>query len=194
MDTKDPQSSFQPTKRVIVLIDLAGCAKAFQTEGDEKMVAFLQGYYVACEKIVTGRGGAVIKFIGDACLAVFATDQAKNAIEAVLKLQSTIAMLAKRRQVQLALGANLHLSSAIEAEFGTGSSKRRDILGRGVNQTFLLGRGSGIRISEPVYRALPSSARSPWSKHKPPAVYHLNAPHGIYEGLGKDPVTNALRW
>ena len=61
MDTKDPQSSFQPTKRVIVLIDLAGCAKAFQTEGDEKMAAFLQDYYVTCEKVVTGRGGAVIQ-------------------------------------------------------------------------------------------------------------------------------------
>lgn len=185
---------FIPAKRIIVLIDLAGCAKAFQTEGDEKMAAFLQDYYAACERTISGRGGDVIKFMGDACLAVFQTDQAKSAVDAVLELQSSTAALAKQYQVPLALGANLHLASAIEAEFGIASSKRRDILGRGVNQTFLLGRGAGIRISEPVYRALPSSARSRWNKHKPPAVYHLDAPHGIYEGRGKDPATNTLRW
>lgn len=58
----------------------------------------------------------------------------------------------------------------------------------GVNQTFLLGRGPGIRISEPLYRALPSAVRSPWVKHKPPAVYHLDAPDGIYAGMGKPPI------
>ena len=67
-------------------------------------------------------------------------------------------------------------------------------MGRDVNQTFLLGRGAGIRISEPVYRALPNSARSPWSKHKPSAIYHLDAPEGLYEGGGKDVVSNTLRW
>ena len=194
MDSKSPRVSFEPTKRVIVLIDLAGCAKAFQREGDEKMVAFLQDYYVACEGAVTRRGGTVIKFMGDACLAVFRMDDAKNALDALVELQSTTAKLATDYGVQVALGANVHLAAAIEAEFGIGSSKRKDILGRGVNQTFLLGRGVGIRISEPVYRALPSSARSPWKKHKPPAVYHLDTSDGIYEGLGKDPVTNSMRW
>jgi hypothetical protein len=62
-----------------------------------------------------------------------------------------------------------------------------------VNQTFLLGRGSGIRISEAVYRRLPNDARSPWSKHKPPSIYYLRSP-GILEGLGKDPGTNTGRW
>ena len=158
------------------------------------MAAFFQDFYVACEQAITKQGGEVIKFMGDACLAVFSTDHAKNAVEAVLELQATVAAMSKHLQVPVELGANLHLASAIEGEFGAGSSKRRDILGRGVNQTFLLVRGAGIRISEPVYRALPSSARSPWNKHKPPTVYHLDAPRGILEGGGKDPVSNARRW
>ena len=193
MDTQNP-NGLVPTKRIIVLIDLAGYAKAFQSEGDVKMVAFLQDYYTECEKVIAARGGTIVKFIGDACLAVFLPDQAKSALEAVLELRPTINTIAATYQVSVAPGANLHLTSAIEAEFGTGPSRRRDILGRGVNQTFLLGRGAGIRISEPVYRTLPSVMRSAWSKHKPPAVYHLNGTDGIYEGRGKPPSANASRW
>jgi len=187
-------SSFRPTKRIIVVLDLAGYARSFQAHSDEEMAAFIQDYYVACEQTIVRRGGELIKFIGDACLAVFSTDLATNAVEAAVELQAAVAEISKHHQIPSALGANLHLSSAIEGEFGVGTGKRRDIIGRGVNQTFLLGRGAGIRISEPVYRALPSSARSPWNKYKPPAVYHLDSAHGIYEGLGKDPGANAQRW
>ena len=144
--------------------------------------------------VITASGGTVIKFMGDACLATFPPDLAMNAVQALVKLQPEIQALVGRHHVSVTLGANLHFASAIEAEFGAGTSKRRDIIGRGINQTFLLGRGPGIRISEPVYRALPSSARSPWSKHKPPAVYHLDSTDGILEGMGKDPTSNTLRW
>jgi hypothetical protein len=36
-----------------------------------------------------------------------------------------------------------------------------------------MGRGEGIRLSEPVYRKLESGVRSPWRRHKPPALYEL---------------------
>jgi hypothetical protein len=63
-----------------------------------------------------------------------------------------------------------------------------------VNQTFLLGRGAGIRISEPVYRKLPSAERTPWIKNKPPAVYVLEAAGEILGGMGKTAAENAARW
>lgn len=192
---KNPTESFVPTKRIIVLIDLAGCTKAFQSNDDAKMAAFLQDYYVACEKVLTEGGGTIIKFMGDACLAVFPADQARSSVEAVIKLQSVVnALAAQRISDRVTLGANMHLATAIDAEFGAGANKRRDVIGRGVNQTFLLGRGTGIRISEPLYRALPSGARSPWTKHKPPAVYHMDAAEGILEGLRQSAISNTLRW
>ena len=195
MDTKESGPEFVPTKRVIILIDLAGSSKAFQSHGDIKMASLFQQYYTDCETVLTGKGGTVIKFMGDACLATFPPDQAGSAVEAVLELQSKIAVLARHHEVAIELGANVHMASAIEAEFGAGTRRTRDILGRGVNQTFLLGRGAGIRISEPVYRTLPSGRRSPWQKHKPPAVYHLGQrAAGIYEGTGKDPAANTERW
>jgi class 3 adenylate cyclase len=194
MDTKESAPQFVPTKRLIILIDLAGSTKAFQSEGDIKMAALFQQYYVDCETVLTEKGGTVVKFMGDACLAVFPPDNAQDAVDAVIILQSKVHVLAKRHEVNLELGANLHIASAIEGQFGTALKGAKDILGRGVNQTFLLGRGAGIRISEPVYRALPSPARAPWQKHKPPAVYHLEKREDIYQGVGNNPATNIDRW
>ena len=180
----------KPIKRVVVLFDLAGCAKAFQSEGDEKMIAVLSDYYAACEEVVAAREGRVIKFIGDGCLSVFAEDHALAAVHATTEMQRRVGVLADRLHVAIQLGANLHLALVYEMPV----QGRVDIFGRGVNQTFLLGRGAGVRISEPVYRALPSSARSAWMKYKPPAVYHLDASEGLLEGLGKSAVQNLERW
>jgi hypothetical protein len=34
-----------------------------------------------------------------------------------------------------------------------------------------MGGGTGVRISEPVYRRLPDDRRGRWQKQKPPATY-----------------------
>ncbi len=92
------------------------------------------------------------------------------------------------------LGANIHFGEAVATEFGIGSNRRYDILGRAVNQTFLLGRGTGIRLNERVYRKLPSDERAPWDKRKPPALYVLKDSGEPYGAFGKSPAENAERW
>jgi class 3 adenylate cyclase len=194
MATTQSHQNFVPVKRLIMVIDLAGFTKAAQSAGDVKIVEFLQDYYAACEEVLNKKDGTVIKFMGDACLSMFAPEHAKFAVEALLELQQRVKDIAERHQLTIVLGANVHQASVIEMEFGRGAVRWKDIIGRGVNQTFLIGRGPGIRISEPVYRALPDAMRSPWTRHKPPAVYHLGPTEGIYEGLGKSPDANAGRW
>src|SRR5689334_4929871 len=97
-------TSFQPAKRIIVLIDLAGYSKAFQSTPDEKMAAFLHDFYVACEETITSRNGQIIKFIGDACLSVFPTDEAQNAVEAVQEVKTRLAAVSTNHEISLALG------------------------------------------------------------------------------------------
>ena len=140
MHSKNSNENFVPVKRVILLVDLAGAAKAMQSD-DAKMIQFIQDYYAVCDKAVSGKGGTVIKFMGDGCLAVFSAENARNAVDAALELRSTITELASRYSLAVTMGANLHLAPVVDAEFGVGSSRRRDIMGRGVNQAFLLGRG-----------------------------------------------------
>jgi class 3 adenylate cyclase len=165
-------------RRVIVVIDLAGYAKAFQARDDAHMAALLDEYYRWCEQVLVGAGGVILKFMGDGCLAIFADTQAPLAVFATTTLARAVREMAERYELPLALDHRREVYVRAEGELGTGTSRRRDVIGRGVNQAFLLGRGPGIRISEPVYRSLPSEARSAWIKHKPPAVYELGTPDG----------------
>jgi class 3 adenylate cyclase len=111
----------------------------------------------------------VVKFVGDGCLAVFEPTDAVRAIDAADALRSRVRELGSAHDVELDLGANIHLSTVAEGEFG--SARIHDVVGMGVVHTFRMGSGAGTRISEPVYRKLPSERRSPWHKHQPPATY-----------------------
>jgi class 3 adenylate cyclase len=168
---QDDEGRFLPVRRVVVVIDLAGYAKAFHSRDDAYMAALLDEYYARCEDILGGAGGVILKFMGDGCLATFDEPDVVGAVQATMRLGGAVREIAERRGLPIALGANIHLAPVIETELGP--SRRRDVVGRGVNQAFLQGRGPGIRISEPVYRSLPSEARSVWTKHKPPAVYEI---------------------
>jgi hypothetical protein len=70
----------------------------------------------------------------------------------------------------LDLGATVHVSTVVEGAFGLGGAY--EIVGMGVIHVFGMG-GAGTRISEPVYRRLPSGRRSPWRKHQSPAICAL---------------------
>lgn len=192
--TKESVSDFVECKRLIALVDLAGFTKAFHSQSDLEMASFLQEYYAACEEVLGGSGGTVVKFMGDSCLAVFPPSEAPQCAEAVVELRARVEILGVKYGIAISLGANLHIADVVEGDFGAGANRRADIVGRGVNQTFLLGGGPDIRVSEPVYRALPSEMRGPWRKHKPPSIYVLDRTDGANEGKGKYPSANLQRW
>jgi class 3 adenylate cyclase len=174
-------------------VDLAGYTKLFHTLSDQEVADFLDRYYALCERVVTGAGGRVVKFIGDGCLAMFSAEEATAAVNAAVELLRAVDELAEAANIGVKLGANVHLTTVVAGYFGA-EGQYFDVIGRGVNQTFLLGRGPGIRLSEPVYRKLPSAARSAWDKHKPPQLYTLTDSAGLLEALGKSTGANTARW
>ena len=129
--------------------------------------------------------------MGDTCLAEFPPDETTAFGDTVDKLRTDGRSLGDKHGVPIGMGTNLHIERVVEVTFGATASRWTDVVGRGVNQTFLLGWRSGIRLSEPVYRALPSDPRSPSHKHKPPAIYVLENADGAYEGLDKSPSSYA---
>jgi len=184
-----------PSSTLVVLVaDLAGYALAFRTRSDAEMVRLLDRYYRVAEGVITESGGRVVKFMGDSVLAVYEESDGPIAVAAAVMLEAAVASLSRDLGFQVSLGVNVHLGSVIEAELGSGRTRRPDVFGRTVNQAFLLGRGPGIRISEPVYRKLPSGERTPWTRNRPPAVYGLGDDAGVYEGLRKAASENASRW
>jgi class 3 adenylate cyclase len=181
-------------KRVVVTADLAGYTKAFQTKTDEEVGALLDEYICECDQAMCSCSGRIVKFMGDGMLAVAPPEKVDAVIVALIHVERKLDDIAARHGLQLSLGANVHLGPVVEGWFGSGDSRAWDIVGRTVNQTFLMGRGPSLRLSEPAYRQLPSAARSAWSEQKPPAIYHLSSPDGILETLGKSAGTNAKRW
>lgn len=189
-----PTEAFASSTIVVLVADLDGYAKAFRTHTDVEMALFLDRYYCVAEDTICEARGRIVKFIGDSVLAAFSEHDCPRAVSGALTLTSRLEQIGQELGVPIRLGVNIHMGPAVDAELGRGASRRRDIVGRTVNQTFLLGRGPGIRISEPVYRKLPSGERTPWSKNKPPAVYVLGEAGDVLAGLRKSATENAARW
>ena len=154
---------------VIVLVDLARFTQAIAGRTLEEIVPLVDAFYRVAGTVIPEHNGRVVKFIGDACLAVFDAEDALAALAATEAIRAQVADLG----LGLDVGVNIHLSTVAEAELGVDGVY--DIVGLGVVHTFRMGSGAGTRISEPVYRKLPSDRRSSWRKHQPPATYELQS-------------------
>ena len=164
---------FQEAKRVLFSADLAGYSRCTASADALHVAAFLDDWYRDCAREVRARGGRVVKFIGDGCLAVFPEERAADAVDCARTLTQALEPLRARHGFPVQLSVRVHLAIVAEGEFGPDDDRRYDVIGSGVNHLFLMGGGAGVRISEPVYRQLPNEQRTAWAKHKPPATYVL---------------------
>ncbi len=158
---------FHATRRTVAVVDLTGYARLAQTRDDLAVARLLDDFYRLCHARIREAGGRVVKFLGDACLATFDPESTAAAVAGVVAIRRGVREL----EPGLDVGINVHLTGLVEGDFGPDEDRRHDVIGGGVNHTFLLGRGPGIRLSEPVYRKLPSDARGPWTKRAMPAIY-----------------------
>jgi class 3 adenylate cyclase len=154
---------------VIVLIDLARFTQVIAALSLRETVELLDEFYRAAADVIPHAGGRVVKFVGDGCLAAFGEDDALAALGAVDEMAARVRTLGAARGLTMDVGANVHLASVAEAQLG--HEQTPDVIGMGVVHTFRMGGGPGVRISEPVYRKLPSGDRAPWQKRQPPALY-----------------------
>src|SRR5690349_996794 len=163
--------TFRETKLVLVSAGLAGYARATANLEALAVAAFLDEWYRLCAMKIRGRGGRVIKYIGDGCLATLPEHGCVDAVDAAADLRRAIDDIASKHRLKVEIAANVHLAIIAEGDFGPDDDRRYDVLGSGVNHLFLMGGGAGIRVSEPVYRQLPNDRRGDWSKNRPPATY-----------------------
>ena len=165
--------AFHERQLVTVVVDLARFTQAVSGMEATGMADLIDRFYNAAGAAITERGGRVAKYIGDGCLAVFPPDCAIDAVDAIEALDVKVRELADDLDLDLEMGANIHICTVAEGEFGP--DRVYDIFSIGLIHTFRMGNGAGIRISEPVYRKLPSGRRGAWAKHQPPATYTLRA-------------------
>jgi len=168
--------TFRETKLVLLSAAMAGYARATANLDALAVAAFLDDWYRRSSTTIRDRGGRIVKYIGDGCLATFPDDKCVDAIDTATELQRAIDGVRSKHGLKVEMAANVHLAVVAEGEFGPDDDRRYDVLGSGVNHLFLMGGAAGIRISEPVYRQLPNDRRGKWTKNRPPATYTLSPP------------------
>jgi len=157
----------------LLTVDLTGFTRAAATARALDLATFLDTYYRLCSVAVTRHHGRVVKFMGDACFAVFSEAHCASAVDCALDLQRDACHLKGVYARPPSLGSNIHLAVVADGEIGAEHDRRYDVFGEAVNHLFRMGGGAGIRISESVYRSLPHDRRGPWRKQRPPATYVL---------------------
>lgn len=162
---------FTQRRLVTMLADLAGFTRAVAGFDALRMADLVAMFYERTSHVVAAHGGCVVKFGGDSCLATFPDDGAVDAVDAAIALAPVAQEIGTAFGIELGFGANIHLSTVADGAFGPPGDERYDVIGAGVTHTFRMGGGPGIRITEPVYRQLPSERRTPWTKQRPPALY-----------------------
>ena len=158
-------------RRVLLVADLAGFTRAVGPLETSTLAELIHRFYTVAATQVEDHGGRVVKFVGDGCLALFDEEAAPAAVACARDLGPVARDLGTEFGIVLDVGANVHMATVAEGEYGTGRSAAFDVIGAGVIHAFRMGAGPGIRISEPVFRRLPNDQRGPWKKRQPPATY-----------------------
>jgi class 3 adenylate cyclase len=166
-----PSARFEERTLVLVLTDLAGFVRAVAGLPALEIASVVDAFYELCGEQVARHGGRVVKCSGDNCLAAFDADDAVAAVEYALAVRGAVHELGRRLDLDLEVGTNVHRAPVVVGRFGGAAFASDDVIGKGVMHTYRMGAGPGVRISEPVYRALPSLRRSQWHKYQPPATY-----------------------
>jgi len=143
------------TPLVLLSVDLAGYTRCVAALDSLGVARFIDDWYRCCATEIRSRGGRVVKFMGDACFAVFPADRGPDAVDAARAIDAALPPISARHQLAVQLGANAHLATVAAGEFGPDDDRRYDVIGAGVNALFRMGGGAGIRISDELRATLP---------------------------------------
>jgi class 3 adenylate cyclase len=137
---------------------------------DVEVAQVMGEYYDLAASAVAAAGGRVVKFIGDATLAVFPAEGVDRGVESVLDLKEISDRFMAERGWDCHLRATVHFGSVAAGHFGGGADPRYDVLGKAVNIAARL-ETSGVALSVEAFRQLGPDLRKRFKKHTPPVTY-----------------------
>jgi adenylate cyclase len=162
--------------------DLRGFTELSERIGRDALIACLNDYFDSMAGAVEQHGGEILKFIGDAVLAIFPLEEeqaCRRALQAALDARAAMAERNTRRRERgeetLGFGIALHTG---EVMFGNiGSTNRLDftVIGPAVNLTSRIERlcrmlGRDILVSEDFALACQARELRPLGHHQLPGV------------------------
>lgn len=133
-------------RAVIWICDLRGFTELSDTRPTDEVIELLNGYFNAMAGPVTAAGGEILKFIGDAMLAIVPVDEANRsqdacgaALRAARGAVANMATLNRARlaggQEALRFGIGLHLGEVFYGNIGAPDRLDFTVVGPAVNLT-----------------------------------------------------------
>jgi len=156
----------------VAFFDLSRLSEWASSEQDEQVGRFFQGFYALAARQIEGAGGRIVKFMGDAGLAVFSTEAAENVILALCDFAREARELAGRFGFDAYLNVNVHVGPVLTGSFGPAGAERFDVIGKTVNIAARLGR-RGVTLSAQAFRCLSDDGRKRFDKLMQPITYRF---------------------
>jgi adenylate cyclase len=129
---------------VIWYSDMRGSTKMAEELGRDGYTAVLNAYFEAMGGAISGAGGEILDFIGDAVLAIFtvaedgAAAACERALNAAQAADASLAETNRRRagagEPELAYGLALHLGEVMFGNIGTADRLSFSVIGSSVNE------------------------------------------------------------
>ena len=157
---------------LVAFFDLSRIGEWSSSQEDAHVAGFFQAFYGLAAEHVVPAGGRIVKFMGDAGLAVFDEASAEGGILALCELASAARALAGEFGLDTYLNVNVHYGPVLAGEFGPGGEERYDVIGKTVNIAARLGR-RGVTLSAQAFRRLGPDGRKRFDKIMQPITYRL---------------------
>jgi class 3 adenylate cyclase len=138
---------------------------------DLEVARVMAEYYDLASRAIRGAGGRVVKFIGDATLAVFPSDGVDRGVLCLLDLKDAADRFMADRGWDCHLVVKAHYGTVAQGQFGAAVDRRYDVFGKAVNVAFRLDALGGVSLSVEAFRQLGPDVRARFKKHTPPITY-----------------------
>jgi class 3 adenylate cyclase len=137
---------------IIAMADVAGFAKACWGRSDLEVFRMLDRFYGLVGTVIGQAGGTVVKFMGDCALLVFPQDKPDSAVAALRELRAKAEPLWSEFGASCAVTVKAHVGSAACGPIGPDG--RFDVVGKSVNDLFLMNGTGAEEFSEALKRLL----------------------------------------
>lgn len=153
---------------LIVFADITRFQHNARGTPDVALAELMDAYYRFAEGEVSRSGGKLVKFIGDAMLAVWPEEAASAGVASLPVVKKNIDAWWAGKGWDSRLVVKAHFGRCVAGPFGT--EGRFDVIGNEVNTAATLPART-ISLSTEAFRRLDEAGRKAWKKHTEPVVY-----------------------
>jgi class 3 adenylate cyclase len=157
-----------PQRLLIAFGDITRFQVYARTTPELELAAVIDDFYRRVGALVRASGGRIVKFMGDAFLAVWSEESASRGVASLPAIKHGVDAFFVERGWDSRLVVKAHFAEVVAGGFGDDASY--DVIGNGVNIAATLPART-IALSPEAFRLLKEEERRTWKKHTPQVIY-----------------------